>query len=63
MRQDILYIGESDLGSKSERGSGVIYEKPSRRWVKKTLNLGALVIQCGLGTYPIYAKYTSIYAK
>ena len=31
MRQDTLYIGESDLGSKSERGRGVICEKPSRR--------------------------------
>jgi len=31
IRQDTLYIGESDLGSKSERGRGVICEKPSRR--------------------------------
>jgi len=30
-RQDTFYIGESDLGSKSERGRGVICEKPSRR--------------------------------
>ena len=35
MTQDILYIGESDLGSKSETGRGVICEKPSRRKVKK----------------------------
>ena len=31
MRQDTRYIGESDLGSKSEMGRGVIYEKPSKR--------------------------------
>jgi len=30
MRQDTLYIGESDSRSKSERSMGVICEKPSR---------------------------------
>jgi len=52
MRQDILYIGDSDLGSKSERRRSVICEKPSRRWVKKTLNLGALVIRGGNAGWP-----------
>jgi len=31
IRQDTIYIGESDLGSKSKKGRGVIYEKPSRK--------------------------------
>jgi len=31
MRQDTLYIGENDLGSKSERGRDAICEKPYRR--------------------------------
>jgi len=31
MMQNTLNIGESDLGSKSEGGRGVICEKPSRR--------------------------------
>jgi len=47
-------MGESDLGSKSERGKDVICEKPSRSYVKETLNLGAHVVKVGFDTSPIY---------
>jgi len=62
MRQGTLYIGESDLGSKSERGIGV-FVRNFLEVGQKSLNLGALVMKGGLGTNPIYAKYIPIYAK
>jgi len=60
MRQDTLYIGDNDLGSKSERDRDIICEKPSKRYVKEIINLGAHVMKGGLGTSPNYYVHLTL---